>query len=72
MVHVSRGCDQCADLEVISRLTVGDGGDFITHVALILNVDAQFNLLSYFLANLHTYMYVLKKLINLHVLTGLH
>ena len=61
MLYASRGCDQCADLEVISRLTVGDGGDFITHVALILNVDAQFNLLSYFLANLHTYMYVLKK-----------
>ena len=47
MLHVSRGCNKCADLEVISRLTVGDGGDFITNVALILNVDAQFNLLSY-------------------------
>ena len=62
MLYVSRGCDQCADLEVISRLTVDDGGDFITHVALILNVDALCNLLSYFLANLHTHMYVLKKI----------
>ena len=62
-MHVSRGCDQCTDLEIISRLTVGEGEVVITHAALILNVDAQFNLLSYFLANLLTY--VLKKITRL-------
>ena len=60
MVHVSRGCDQCADLEVISRLTVGEGEVVITHVALILNVDAKFNLHSYFLANLLLLMFLKK------------
>ena len=45
--------------KVISRSTVGECGVVITPVALIINGDAQFNLLSYFLANLHAY--VLKK-----------
>ena len=38
-------------LKVISRLTVGEVGVVITHVALILNVDSQLQLFSYFLAN---------------------
>ena len=51
VAHVSKGCVQCADLEVISRLTVDEVGAVITHVALILNVDSQLQLFSYFLAN---------------------
>ena len=53
VVHVSKGCVQCAELEVIiiSRLTVGEVGVVITHAALILNVDSQLQLFSYFLAN---------------------
>ena len=51
LAHVSRGCVQCADLEVISRLTFCEDGVVITHVALILNVDSQLNLFSYFIAN---------------------
>ena len=45
VVHVSKGCVQCAELEVISRLTVGEVRVVITHVALILNVDSQYNYL---------------------------
>ena len=51
VAHVSKGCVQCADLEVISRLTVSEVGAVITHVALILNDDSQLQLFSYFLAN---------------------
>ena len=51
VAHVSKGCVQYADLEVISRLTVNEVGVVITHVALILNVDSKLQLLSYFLAN---------------------
>ena len=74
MKYVSRGYDQCADLEVISRLTVGEDGVVITHVTLILIVDTRFNLLIYFLANLHAYVLKNNKtiLINIHVLTDLH
>ena len=68
MLHVSRRCDQCADLEVISRLTVGEGGDVITHVALILILIC---LVTSSQTYILTFMY-LKKLIYLHVLTGLH
>ena len=31
VAHVSKGCVQCADLEVISRLTVGEVGVVIIH-----------------------------------------
>ena len=45
VAHVSKGCVQCADLEVISWLTVGEVGAVITHVALILNVTPSYNYL---------------------------
>ena len=48
---LSKGCVQCADLKVISRLTVGEVGVVITHIGLILNVGSQLQLFSYFLAN---------------------